>query len=68
MKIWNVTAPPPENATKLKQLFLDHDGLLITSPDYNSSITPLLKNLIDWVSRPVQGEARLSAYHGKSLR
>ena len=34
----------PENATKLKQLFLDHDGLLISSPEYNSSITPLLKN------------------------
>ena len=37
----------PENATKLKQSFLDHDGLLIASPEYNSSITPLLKNTID---------------------
>lgn len=55
----------PENATKLKQLFLDHDGLLIACPEYNSSITPLLKNTIDWVSRPVEGEPRLAAYVGK---
>lgn len=55
----------PENAIKLKQLFLDHDGLLISSPEYNSSITPLLKNTIDWVSRSAEGEAPLAAYKGK---
>ena len=56
----------PENATKLKELFLAHDGLLIASPEYNSSITPLLKNVIDWVSRPVEGEPQLAAYQGKT--
>ena len=55
----------PENATKLKQLFLEHDGLLISCPEYNSSITPLLKNTFDWVSRPQPNEPRLAAYINK---
>lgn len=55
----------PENAMKLKKIFIEHQGLLIASPEYNSSVTPLLKNTIDWVSRPVAGEAPLAAYQGK---
>jgi len=40
----------PENATKLAALIAQHQGLLIASPEYNSLITPLLKNTIDWCS------------------
>ena len=40
----------PENAHKFKELMAAHTGIFIASPEYNASITPLLKNTIDWVS------------------
>ena len=55
----------PENAKKLKALFLSHQALLISSPEYNSSYSPLFKNTIDWVSRQEKGEEPLAAYKGK---
>lgn len=55
----------PANGRKLKDLFLAHHGLLISAPEYNSSITGVLKNTIDWVSRPVPGEAPLECFDGK---
>ena len=54
------------NSHALKKLFAEHDGLLLACPEYNSSITPLLKNAIDWVSRPVADEPRLAAFTGKT--
>ncbi|MFQ5526002.1 MAG: NADPH-dependent FMN reductase [Thermoanaerobaculia bacterium] len=56
----------PDSAMALKQLFREHDGFVITCPEYNSSITPLLKNTIDWLSRRAEGEAPLVAYKGKT--
>lgn len=53
----------PENAIKLKQMFMAHQGIFIASPEYNASITPLLKNSLDWVSRVREGrEMPLAAY------
>lgn len=53
------------NALALKDLFKAHHALLIACPEYNSSITPLLKNTIDWISRPRQGERPLECFSGK---
>lgn len=55
----------PTQAAALRALFLAHQGLLIASPEYNSSIPPLLVNTIDWVSRSPGAELDLSGYRGK---
>lgn len=55
----------PENALKLKKLMKEHQAFLIASPEYNSSVSGALKNLIDWTSRPEQGEKSLACFTGK---
>lgn len=55
----------PEPARKLRGIIMDHKGLLIASPEYNSSVSAALKNVIDWVSRPDQGHANTAAFQGK---
>jgi NAD(P)H-dependent FMN reductase len=54
---------PPENARKLKALMELHQGVFIASPEYNSSIPPLLKNTLDWISSVrLEGEVPSQVY------
>jgi NAD(P)H-dependent FMN reductase len=55
----------PAGARKLKELMLAHEGLLIASPEYNSSISAALKNAIDWASRAAPGEPPLACFVDK---
>jgi NAD(P)H-dependent FMN reductase len=45
----------PAAALRLKAMLMAHQGIFITSPEYSASVTPLLKNAIDWVSRVREG-------------
>ncbi len=55
----------PPNAKVFKRLLIDHHGFLISSPEYNSAISGVLKNAIDWASRPEPNEPSLVAFKGK---
>jgi NAD(P)H-dependent FMN reductase len=56
---------PPENAKKFKKMMIEADGFLISSPENNSTMSALLKNVIDWASRREEGEPSLTAFAGK---
>ena len=55
----------PENALRLRREMERSDGLLLSSPEYNSSIPGILKNVIDWISRPIADEPPQMAFRGK---
>ena len=54
----------PPAAARLQALFAEHDGLLLASPEYNGFFTPLVKNTLDWLSRPLpDGSGRPGTIH-----
>ena len=56
----------PENAVKLKHMIAAHHGVFIASPEYSASVTPILKNAIDWVSRVREkGDPTYAAFKGR---
>lgn len=59
-------AGTPEVVRRWKDLMKAHDGFLIACPEHNSSYSALLKNVIDWASRPAPGEPALVAFAGKT--
>ena len=59
-------AGAPDNAVRLKQMIMAHHGVFIASPEYSASVTPLLKNAIDWVSRVRErGDPTYAAFKGR---
>jgi chromate reductase len=62
----DVVSGPPPNAIKLKKMMAAHHGIFIASPEYNASLSPLVKNAIDWVSRVRErGDPPYAAFHGR---
>ncbi len=56
----------PENALAIRAMMIESDGILVSCPEYNSAISGVLKNTIDWVSRPVPDQSALAAFTGKT--
>lgn len=57
----------PKAAEDLLALLAQHDALLISTPEYNGFFPPLLKNTLDWMSRPkANGDSGLVDFKGKT--
>lgn len=62
---WHEANGVPAEMRRLRELMMAANGILIASPEYNTSITPLLKNTIDWLSQDVDGESGYAPFTGK---
>jgi len=55
----------PDGVIAFKEMLKNHNGFLITSPEYNGSLTGTLKNAIDWATIKADGEERMACWNGK---
>ena len=62
---WHQEHGSPNGMLALRKLMMDANGLLIASPEYNASVTPLLKNTIDWLSQSVNSESGNAPFTNK---
>lgn len=65
----DIEFPAPESIARVRQAVQEADGIWIVSPEYNYQIPGVLKNLLDWLSRPLipNDRTRSSAVKGKTV-
>lgn len=65
----DIEFPAPDSVTRVREKVAEADALWIFSPEYNSSYPGHLKNLIDWLSRPLQSDGNQMplAINGKKI-
>jgi len=57
----------PENVKRLRKLMITNDAVIIASPEYNASVTAVLKNALDWASRSEDAKYSPEAFVGKKF-
>ncbi len=57
----------PDAVRKFRDLMIAHDAIIIASPNYNRSVSGVLKNALDWASRGEGARESLEAFEGKKF-
>ncbi len=57
----------PEHAKRFRNAMINSDAILIASPEYNQSMSAVLKNALDWASRGEDGSSSKEAFQGKTF-